>query len=435
MRGPSRSDSLATDREWTFEVVGSVSRTFALSIDLLEEPVASWVCTGYLLCRTADTVEDDPAMSPRDRADILDTYAAALDPDDAVDVEEFLAAVEEVRGRDGDGDGDTDTDPDRGDDWAVLDCADRTFRVYESFDPAVRTAMREVTREMADGMAGFLRRHADAGGLRLGTVDELEEYCWYVAGTVGKLFTRLLNCYGTDVAADRDSEDARAFALLLQLVNIAKDVRRDDETENNVYLPGEWLAEEGLTHDTVGDPAHAEALARVVERVVDRAPATPPVRAGISGPSPTRPDCWGRPRYRTCSRWGRSGSSGVTAARRSPARCAWSARRSRRCTPPSTAGSRRPNSAGWPRPSAPAPTAPRGERRPGPVEPERVGSGQVGSNRVRDRPPAGKPAGRAPPGSGSRREPPLPRGYRDGRTDRPGPHVTERPAPAVPGGA
>jgi len=271
MRGPSRSDSLATDREWTFEVVGSVSRTFALSIDLLEEPVASWVCTGYLLCRTADTVEDDPAMSPRDRADILDTYAAALDPDDAVDVEEFLAAVEEVRGRDGDGDGDTDTDPDRGDDWAVLDCADRTFRVYESFDPAVRTAMREVTREMADGMAGFLRRHADAGGLRLGTVDELEEYCWYVAGTVGKLFTRLLNCYGTDVAADRDSEDARAFALLLQLVNIAKDVRRDYETENNVYLPGEWLAEEGLTHDTVGDPAHAEALARVVERVVDRA--------------------------------------------------------------------------------------------------------------------------------------------------------------------
>jgi len=262
MRRPSGSDSLATDREWTFQVVGSVSRTFALSIDLLEEPVASWVCTGYLLCRTADTVEDDPTIPPRERAELLDTYAAALDPSRTTGVEEFLAAVDAVRP------GDEETD--RSADWTVLDRADRTFRVYESFDPPVRAAMREVTREMADGMAGFLRRHADDDGLRLETVAELEEYCWYVAGTVGKLFTRLLDCYGAD-AAGRDPEDARAFALLLQLVNIAKDVRRDYETENNVYLPGEWLAEEGLSHAAVGDPDHSEAVARVVERVVDRA--------------------------------------------------------------------------------------------------------------------------------------------------------------------
>jgi farnesyl-diphosphate farnesyltransferase len=58
---------------------------------------------------------------------------------------------------------------------------------------------------------------------------------------------------------------------LLQLVNIAMDVRGDYESEDNIYLPGEWLAAEGLDHTAVGDPERAPAVARVVERVVEHA--------------------------------------------------------------------------------------------------------------------------------------------------------------------
>jgi farnesyl-diphosphate farnesyltransferase len=258
MSEPSGEESLVTDRRWTFEAVESVSRTFALSIDLLEEPVASWVCTGYLLCRAADTVEDDPSIPPRRRAELLGTYDAMLDTSSAVGVETFLEEASAVR------------PPDGGDDWAVLVQTDRVIRVFESFDPVVQDAMRAVVREMAQGMSQFLRRHADNGGLRLETVEELEEYCWYVAGTVGELFTNLLACLGTETP-ETDPEDARSFALLLQLVNIAKDVRADRETEDNVYLPGEWLAAEGVDHAAVDDPDRAEAVARVVERVVAHA--------------------------------------------------------------------------------------------------------------------------------------------------------------------
>jgi farnesyl-diphosphate farnesyltransferase len=250
-------DVTDADRAWTFEAVEDVSRTFALSIDLLEEPVASWVCTGYLLCRIADTVEDDPAIPPRTRADLLETYDAALDPDDPTTVEEFGRAVAPHRPDDG------------GADWRVVDEAVRVAGVFEAFDPAVQAAMREVVREMATGMAEFLREYADEGGLRLRTVAELEEYCWYVAGTVGKLFSNLLDVYGTGGSAD--PEDARQFALLLQLVNIAKDVRDDYATENNVYLPGEWLHEEGVDHEAVADPSAVDAVAAVVRRVTDRA--------------------------------------------------------------------------------------------------------------------------------------------------------------------
>lgn len=259
----SEAPGVTSDQAWTFDAVESVSRTFALSIDLLDEPVASWVCTGYLLCRIADTVEDDPSIPPAVRADLLETYDALLNPADGTDVDAFLEAVEPVRPDDG------------GADWQVVDGTDRVFRVFDSFDPTVRAAMRPVVREMADGMAGFLRRYADEGGLRLRTVDELEEYCWYVAGTVGMLFTNLLECYGVDGPAP-DPEDAREFALLLQLVNIAKDVRADYETENNVYLPAEWLAEEGLDHAAVGDPDRISGVARVVRRLVDHAEAYAP---------------------------------------------------------------------------------------------------------------------------------------------------------------
>ena len=260
----SEAPGVTSDRAWTFDAVESVSRTFALSIDLLEEPVASWVCTGYLLCRIADTVEDDPSIPPRVRADLLETYDAVLDPADEADVEAFLEAVEPVRPDDADADAD----------WRVVVGAERVFRVFDSFDPEVKAAMRPVVREMAGGMAGFLRRYDDDDGLRLRTIDELEEYCWYVAGTVGKLFTNLLECYGTD--GSPDPEDARAFALLLQLVNVARDVRADYETENNVYLPGEWLAEEGADHAAVGDPSRSAAVDRVVRRLVDHAAAYAP---------------------------------------------------------------------------------------------------------------------------------------------------------------
>ena len=37
-----------------------VSRSFALTIPMLPEPLEDYIANAYLLCRIADTVEDDP---------------------------------------------------------------------------------------------------------------------------------------------------------------------------------------------------------------------------------------------------------------------------------------------------------------------------------------------------------------------------------------
>ena len=50
------------------ELLAKVSRTFALTIPQLPAPLADWVGNAYLLCRIADTIEDEPALSCEEKA-------------------------------------------------------------------------------------------------------------------------------------------------------------------------------------------------------------------------------------------------------------------------------------------------------------------------------------------------------------------------------
>jgi farnesyl-diphosphate farnesyltransferase len=120
-------------------------------------------------------------------------------------------------------------------------------------------------------MAMFVDRYAEQGGLRLRTFEELEEYCWYAAGTVGTLVTGLLSRNADPSVRETLHNNARSFALLLQLVNVAKDVAVDYEEENNVYLPREVLEAQQLDTDDIEDPDKSEAFGPAIRRVVDRA--------------------------------------------------------------------------------------------------------------------------------------------------------------------
>jgi len=256
----AQHDSTAdADLEWCFEAVHGVSRTFSITIDRLEEPMATHICLGYLLCRVADTIEDAGHIPPETQTELLNNYDRILDPDDEFSVEAFM----------------TDIDPwlpeDRNEDWDVVAQTPRVLRTFESLDEEPREIMRDPVRELVGGMAMFTDRYAEEGGLRLQTVEELEEYCWYAAGTVGKLITGLVARGVSQDRADELRTNARSFALLLQLVNIAKDVENDYREENNVYLPAEWLEEEDVAVENVTDEANYSGVTNVITRVTGRA--------------------------------------------------------------------------------------------------------------------------------------------------------------------
>jgi farnesyl-diphosphate farnesyltransferase len=247
------------DLAWCHEAVQGVSRTFALTVDVLEDPMSSYICVGYLVCRIADTVEDAEHIPPEEQARLLRTYERALDAEDG-DIEEFDAAVDEY------------VPADPNEDWEVVANAPRVMRTLHGFSPDVREAVVSPARELVGGMAMFVDRYRDVGGLRIQSREELEEYCHYAAGTVGTLITNLVT--RGDVDRERRGrlyETAEGFGQLLQLVNIAKDVHPDYTDENNVYLPAEWLADEGVPQDAVLADEHESGATAVVRRTARHA--------------------------------------------------------------------------------------------------------------------------------------------------------------------
>ncbi len=75
--------------------------------------------------------------------------------------------------------------------------------------------------------------------------DDLERYCYLVAGTIGLMCTAV---------CDGHSEEAARFAVAqgfgMQLINIIRDVKTDAEVDR-IYLPGEMMDEYGVTEEDI----------------------------------------------------------------------------------------------------------------------------------------------------------------------------------------
>jgi farnesyl-diphosphate farnesyltransferase len=252
-------EPVSTDLDWCYDIVQDVSRTFALTINELEEPLAREICVGYLMCRVADTIEDATHIPPDAQTALLDTYRCVLESDDDRHLAAFMHRVSEWMP----------SSPSA--DWQVVAGTPRVIRVFRALPAESRTEIRPRVLEMIDGMSMFIERYAEHGGLRIETMDELEEYCWYVAGTVGFLVTGLVTRRASSETASSLYEYATSFGLLLQLVNVAKDIVEDYERENNVYVPSAVLREHGLSPADIGSVEDGSRFAPVVVALVDRA--------------------------------------------------------------------------------------------------------------------------------------------------------------------
>ena len=63
MTTPTSAYAKSEDFAYQEQILQGVSRTFALTIPQLPKPLRDVVGNAYLLCRIADTIEDEPALS------------------------------------------------------------------------------------------------------------------------------------------------------------------------------------------------------------------------------------------------------------------------------------------------------------------------------------------------------------------------------------
>ncbi len=113
---------------------------------------------------------------------------------------------------------------------------------------------------MGRGMRKFVLLYPN--GIRIQTLDEYKEYCYYVAGTVGYMLTDLWHEHSHAVSESvyaRLREKSRQFGEALQTVNILKDVATDAEHENSIYIPEHALRAHGSGHATILSAAHSQA--------------------------------------------------------------------------------------------------------------------------------------------------------------------------------
>src|SRR4051794_2212796 len=121
------------------EVLPAVSRTFALSIRVLPGTLGQAVLASYLLCRIADTLEDEPSMPAEKKAALLDELLRCFD--DAAAADAFPAHVATITG-----------EPAH---VRLTRNTDLVFVLYRRLPEGTRRAVRRWVSEMIVGMRKF----------------------------------------------------------------------------------------------------------------------------------------------------------------------------------------------------------------------------------------------------------------------------------------
>lgn len=228
----STQGASAADRAYQDDILQHVSRTFALTIPQLPGNLREVVGNAYLLCRIADTIEDDrdlPGTIKREYAErFIDVVGGREDPEQfARDLAPRLSPATPAAERD------------------LVAKTETVIRITHSFNNRQRAALERCVRIMAEGMAHYQEAETLNG---LDSQPEMDRYCYYVAGVVGEMLTELFCAYSTEIDQRHDElmDLAVSFGQALQMTNILKDIW-DDRSRGACWLPRDRFALAGIT--------------------------------------------------------------------------------------------------------------------------------------------------------------------------------------------
>lgn len=203
-------------------ILEGVSRTFALTIPSLPEALRVPVTNAYLLCRIADTIEDDAAMDADTKRRFGARFVRVVEGFEpaagfASDLSPCLAPETLPAERE------------------LIQRSAEVIRVTHSFVDFQRKALTRCVALMSQGMHRFQN---SAGPQGLENMRQMDEYCYFVAGVVGEMLTELFSGHASDIAERRQRllKLAPSFGQGLQMTNILKDIF-DDRKRGICWLP------------------------------------------------------------------------------------------------------------------------------------------------------------------------------------------------------
>ncbi len=239
-------------REFCREILDEVSRSFALTIPMLDKKIRDPVTIVYLQDRLLDNFEDElPEIANDRRQKLMDKVVNIFAPEK----ETMPSEVREIK--------------QWSDEFAkdslqkLTQNSDLLWQAYNSLDTRIKNISYRWLQEMNEGMKKYLQESVN-------TFAELEEYCYYVAGTVGGFLTDLIiyvskvNDDNIDVLKNNFSQAGK----FLQKVNIIRDIRADVVGRNRVFWP---LTELGVSAEELIQEKNRTAALAALQKMLDSA--------------------------------------------------------------------------------------------------------------------------------------------------------------------
>ena len=232
---PEREPGATTrrgDLAYQSAALGGVSRTFALTIPELPEDLRDAVGNAYLLCRIADCIEDEAALTAPEKRRFGERFVDVVAGREGAtafggDLTRALSSSTTGSERD-----------------LVANTA-RVVRITRGLRRRQRQAIARCVRIMVAGMSEFQQLDTSAG---LKDVHQLNRYCYVVAGVVGEMLTDLFCDHSIEMEERRESlmPLAVSFGQGLQMTNILKDVWDDLDRRGACWLPRDVFNEAGF---------------------------------------------------------------------------------------------------------------------------------------------------------------------------------------------
>lgn len=199
---------------------GAGDENFPVGSFLLPAPLRPHVATFYAFARAADDIADNPDLAPEDKVQRLDGFDRAL--------------TGAIAGEPG---------------------YEKCYRMRESLTETGVTA-----EHCRDLLRAFKQ---DALKPRYRDWDDLMGYCYLSAAPVGRY---LLDLHGESPTG---YPAADALCNALQVLNHLQDLKDDYRNLDRVYLPGDWLARNGVTVEALDAPAASPGLRHTIDAALD----------------------------------------------------------------------------------------------------------------------------------------------------------------------
>ena len=220
----SAQASVGRNTAW-FPLLRSVSRSFYLSVRYLPGRIQPPILLGYLLARAADTIADTSHLPAADRLHLIRMLRRSFFEPPAELLVLLPPAVQAQSG---------------GGEKILLNHIPELLAAANGLATAQKPLLADLLTKITRGQQLDLERfELDPGMAALRSAEELDEYTYLVAGSVGEFWTKLGWLAWKNYSRLPEAESIRLGVLFgqgLQLINVLRDFASDVKL-GRCYLP------------------------------------------------------------------------------------------------------------------------------------------------------------------------------------------------------